>query len=151
MARFRFLLVLVVVGCGDVTAPPNYIGSYHLSRVNGSVIPVGLPAGTSSCTTNVDNGRLDLSTGTFSLALITSLTTSAQCLLTTAILGLSGSVHANGQILDLKNEQPPQAVREEVRMRAELNGQDLKLTWLDDQYGVPGGTQFTFSRTPSSP
>jgi len=144
VARFHFV-ALAIVGCADLTAPPSYRGSYHLARVNGSVIPVTLPAGTDSCTTSVHGGVLDLSAGAFTLTLIIS----APCPFAAdvSILGLSGRVHANGQVLALTSHQPPQAAPEELDMRAELHGQDIRLTWLDDRYGYKAGT-YTFARTP---
>jgi hypothetical protein len=145
VARFHFVMALAIVGCADLTAPPSYSGSYHLARVNGSVIPVALPADTGRCTTNVHGGALDLSAGAFTLTLIIS----AQCPFAgdVSILELSGSVHANGQVLALTSHQPPQAASEELDMRAELHGQEVRLTWLDDRYGFKAGT-YTFARTP---
>jgi hypothetical protein len=154
----RFTLVLGLVGCADLTAPPGYTGSYQLLRVNGSALPATYPARGDGCATIIEGGSLELSASDFSLAV--SIRTS--CVTVTdgdsavesafGLLGLHGSVRPVGQALDLVLDlPPPQAVSLSLNLRATTRGQDIDLTWLENQFGVPEGTWFSLTRTPPSP
>jgi hypothetical protein len=152
------MLVLGLVGCADLTAPPSYTGSYQLLRVNGSALPATYPARADGCATIVEGGFLELSASAFSLAVAirSSCVTvidgdSAVSLSGIGLLGLNGSVRSVGQALDLVAVYPPQAVSLSLNIRATPRGQDLDLIWLDNQFGVPDGTQFSLTRTPPSP
>ena len=152
MRRYQavyLLLALPVAACQDSLSPPDFVGSYHLLRVNASAIPVAIPSLDRSCTRDIQSGILVLSARAFTL----DLGSVSRCLLpvegdSQIVVALAnplmvqGGVTGSGETLELTIALSPSTNLASFQARPRPSG--ILLTILDERFGLPLGTTLDF-------
>jgi hypothetical protein len=139
--------ILVLVGaltlapaCTEPLSPSQFVGTYTLTGVNSSRLPVIVAALPDGCTTSFSFGTLSLADGAFSLWYISGFGCPGVGTATSATISFGGSLTVQGRTLVLHAIDPTSPTHAMMEARVTIAGAEADLT-------VPAGALYVASAT----
>lgn len=141
------IIAVAAAGCTEPLSPSRFVGTYQLSAVNGTALPVTVAALPGTCTTQFSFGRLTLADGAFTFAYFYADACPGGQFGTSGMTSFGGGLTVEGQTVVLRAIDPTSPTQSVIEAHFTISGSEGALVVPAGALQLASSTTFNFGPT----